>query len=514
MGKTKAAGGTVSDRYPGAWLTLMMVLCAAYAARHWFIYDGFIDATRDEAIYLPAILRNSDPALYAKDFFVTHFQVASGLFLRVSSALLSLAGGDYRLFLLGSSTALLFIFTSGVFFLVRSLSGSSAAALLSGLLLIRPRSAMAGVGFPVYLGNYQPRIFIDALTPWFFLGFLKAESRSGFLLLGASLGFVSWFYPVYPLQLAAFFMLLAVFRKRVPGALFLGLGFTAFFAPYYSRDILHGAGAITPETARILAWRNGDMFYPQAGAIFTQFVNNFSLPLALALAGTAAISREVRAQWPVRVLLFSFYAVTALLAASFLSYIFSPLGQVLLQRSGRLYHFIFLITGAIGAAALFGEKGKTVHKALYACLITATFIITDPQALFNMPVQKNPHVVYEFPKAEFLAVAEKAGRLTPPDAIFLIPPDGYNNFSIYAKRGIVVSYKTLSSLGDPAIIKRWYDTYNSVRAAYASGDINELRAAAHEYSADYILVRNGSFAAADTPVIKTDEFTVYKADPR
>lgn len=497
----------------GAWFALLMLLCAAYAGRHWLISDGFIDAARDESLYLPAILRNSNPALYPRDYFLGHFQLATGLFLDLSSWLLRLAGGDYRFLFLSVSTTLLFIFISGIFVLVRSITGSPAASFLAGLVLMRPREAMGGVGFAVYVGNYQPRIFIDALTPWFFWALLRSDSVLHYVLLGFSLGFASWLYPVYPLQLAILFILLAFFMKRYRGAAALAIAFSGIFIPYHLRSALAAAGPLIGNASQAALYRWEGMIYPRAGGIVVQFMRNFSLPLGLGLAGLAALRGSIAANPKLRLLLAAVPMAAALIAAAYLSYISPATIPLLLLRVGRLYHMIFLVIGAAGAAALFSRGGKPLLKSAYLGLVLANILVTAPLSLSRGSGPAADYGPATREKKDFLAAAAAVKRLTPLDSIFLIPTEQLNNFPVYSERGIVVSYKTAPWGSDPALLARWYEAYGKVRAAYESGDFSRIKEAAREYGADYILLYRGTAKTREIPVIRYGNFEIYRAGP-
>ncbi len=514
--RATAATGTVTEKAarPSAsrqarlWFSLLMLLCAAYAGRHWIIYDGYVPATRDESMFLPVILKNSTPALYARDYSVNNFHLASGVFLDFSSAWLKLAGGNLRVFLLGASTALLFIFIAGVFFLVRHLTGNPAASLLAGLLLMRPRPATAGTGFAVYVGNYQARTFIDALTPWFFLGYFKSGSAAGKLLLGCLLGAVSWFYPVYPAQLAALFALLSLLQGRVRDAVALSAGFAVIFAPYYFQAIVHGAGPLTPEAVRIVIGRWGNQVYPQVWGLISEFLWYFSLPLALFLVSGGARKAEGESG-DMRTFRLAGLAAAALIAASFLSYAFPVLLPLMLQRLGRLYHLIFLVCGAAGAVVLFSKEGRPALKAACLALVLLNLAVIDPRSLFEDFYPGLSANVSAPEKGELLALAALARKSTPVDSIFMVPPDGFNNFSLYSERGIVVAFKTTSAVNDSRVLEYWKTAYDKARAAYAGGDFSKLKALARNYGADYVLVASGTFKTDEKPVMEAGSLKIY-----
>ncbi|MDA8243779.1 MAG: hypothetical protein M0025_06620 [Elusimicrobia bacterium] len=501
------------DRRTWAWLGLLLLAAAVYAGRHWSVYDGFVDAARDESIYLPAILKHARPGLFANDYFLSHFQLSTGVFLDLSSFFLKLAGGDYRAFLLTYSTALLFVFVSGVFVLARSLTGSPAAASLAGLLLMRPREAMGGVGFAVYVGNYQPRMFIDALTPWLFWLFLRNGAERTQLLIGGVLGLASLFYPVYPLQLAAVLFLMALFLGRRRGAVLLGLAFTAFFLPYNFHSMARAAAPFTAATRAIIDYRWQGQIYPDLPTMAGEFLRNFSLPLALAAAGLWAAPGLLRAGGRFRAFLWVVPAVLIVMAAGFLSYLVPAGLPVMPQRLGRLFHLLFLIAGASGAAALFSEPGRSAAKSVCAGLVLANLLFTSP---LRLPGGRGEAARGPAPydQADFLTVAAEVRRATPQDAVFLIPPKSLNNFMIYAERGIVTSYKTVPSVSDPEVLARWYADYRKVSDAYSSGDLGRLRAVAAEYGAGYILVLGASPATKEKPLFGAGEFRVFPAARR
>ncbi|HBE88608.1 MAG TPA: hypothetical protein DDW67_05645 [Elusimicrobia bacterium] len=493
---------------PGTWLWLLMSICAVYAARHWFIYDGFVDFFRDEATYLPVIFKHSDPSLYPKDYFLANFHTATGFFLDVSSGLLRFAGGDLKTFLLSSSTVLLFVFVSGVFVLVRALTGNPAAAFLAGLLLIRPREAMGGVGFAVYVGNYQPRIFIDAVTPWLFWGLLAHGTLRAHIVIGVFLGLASWFYPVYPMQLAAAFVLISVIMKRSREALSLGAAFIVPFVLYHFPALLRAAPPLTETAVQALNFRCGDDVYPRAGVILGQFSRNFSLPLALGLAGFAACPDCVRKNFKLRSFLLTVPVVAVIIVAGVLVYLIPAALPLLPLRLGRLYHLVFLSVGAACAVPVMARRGSPYLKGLLALLVLANLLYTSPVTFSRGSGQGRRAEVTASEKDDFLAVAEAARSLTPVDAVFLIPPDGANHFSVYSRRAIVVSFKTLSSLTDSKILEYWFKTYRDVAAAYRSGDLGTIRKAASRYGADYVLLADEA-QTPEPPLFRRGRYSIY-----
>lgn len=508
---TEKAARLSASRQTRLWFCLLMLLCAAYAGRHWILYDGYVPATRDESMFLPVILKNSNPALYARDYFVNNFHLASGVFLDFSSAWLKLTGGNLRVFLLGASTALLFIFIAGVFFLVRHLTGNPAASLLAGLLLMRPRPATAGTGFAVYVGNYQARTFIDALTPWFFLGYFKAGSAAGKLLLGCSLGAASWFYPVYPAQLAALFALLSLFQARARDAAALSAGFAVLFVPYHLQAIINGAGPLTSEAARIVVGRWGNQVYPQVWGLISEFLWYFSLPLALFLASGGARKAEGESG-DMQTFRLAGLAAAALIAASFLAYVFPVLLPLMLQRLGRIYHLIFLVCGAAGVSVIFSKEGRQMLKAACLALVLLNLAVIDPRSLAGV-VYPSLNAAEPVPaKNELLALAALAKKSTPVDSIFLVPPYGFNNFSLYSERGIVVAFKTTPSVNDSRVLEYWKTAYDKARAAYADGDFLKLKALGRDYGADYVLVSSGTFKTREAPVMEAGSLKIYTLD--
>jgi hypothetical protein len=487
-----------------------MSVCAVYAARHWLTYDGFIGASRDEVIYLPAILKNSDPALYPDDFFLSNFQVATSFFLDLSSGLLSLAGGDYRIFLLSTSTALLFVFISGVFAMMLRLTGSPAAALLAGLLLLRPREAMGSVGFAVYVGNYQPRIFIDAITPWVFWALLRFGPPGGPAVVGFILGLASCFYPVYPVQLSALLVLILLFMKRGRDAGLLALTFSVPFVACHFQSLVAASQPLTEAAAAVIERRWYGQFYPRGEVLAYEFIRNFALTGAFAAAGAAASPGLLSGRPGFRYILLVVPAAAALMAAGYLSYDVPALLPLMPQRLGRLFHLVFISIGAAGTAALMERKGRVYLKFLLLGLLSANLCYTGPVP----PVRTRETAAVTSTAAEkkdFLFVAEAARELTPRDAVFMIPPRGADNFQLYSRRSVVVSYKNLSSILDPKVLEYWDRACSDVAAAYASGDPGRIKETASLYGAEYVLF-SGTAAPAGTPVFSSGGYSVYRTE--
>ena len=505
----RSAAGLFAPSRWRFWLVMLMAFFAVYAGRHWLLYDGFVEATRDESIFLPLILKKLDPSLYQRDFFVNNFQLASGAFLSLSAVWLKLCGGDYRLFLLGGSTAWLLIFVLGVFFLAKRITGNPVAAFLAGVLLTRPRPATAGVGFAVYLGNYQARSFVDALTPWFFLAYLRPGSSYGKLLLGTALGACSWFYPVYPAQLAGLFTLMCLMEKHPREAISVAAGFSLLFLPYYWPAITQAAGPLTEAAARVISDRWGNQVYPQVGVLMGEFCWYFSLPAAAAVLGAALTRGYAFNGCGMRSLVLAGAAAAMLIAVSFLGYFFPVFLQLMLQRMGRMYHLIFLLAGAAGAAAFFTVRKRYVLKLAYAAALLLSFGFTDPKEFVYARFGFQPAASPAVRKDELLEISRIAEERTPVDSMFLIPPEGMNNFSLYSKRGIVVSFKTPSSIRDSRVLEYWAGAYTKAREAYSGRDFLRLKKVAMEYGSDYIMIHSGSFRTGEPPEFKTKNLEVY-----
>ncbi|MHC4861324.1 MAG: DUF6798 domain-containing protein, partial [Planctomycetota bacterium] len=116
-------------------------------------------------------------------------------------------------------------------------------------------------------------------------------------------------------------------------------------------------------------------------------------------------------------------------------------------------------------------------------------------------------------RRSFLEVGRWCRAETPRDAVFLVPPEEFAPFRLYARRSVVVTRKeggfAVTFLGEEG--GRWADLYRRVSAAYARSDTAEILALARERHADYVLAEL-PWNALDLPVaFRSGPFVVHRA---
>ena len=165
------------------------------------------------------------------------------------------------------------------------------------------------------------------------------------------------------------------------------------------------------------------------------------------------------------------------------------------QRQRFLALFLILITAVPAGLAVF-------H--FFPDLKTP---LPNQDAALDSVVTVQPHKSWN----EFIALSDWVMEHTPKDALFLVPPSGFEVFRITAERGIVVSYKDGSTLiltqDDGG--QSWQDRYTTVRDAYLANKADVINKVAGKYRAEYIIVDVTKNPLPFTPLYRNARYAAY-----
>jgi hypothetical protein len=481
----------------------------------------------DETLLLPIALRHAELATYEGDrwlaatarvFSVPYSWIVGSLMASIDDPIVALrwlALPFHAVFLAGT-------------WRVAERDGGPAAGLVAMLLCLVPpldRIVLAP-------GGGLPRDLVFALLPWFLLGAdaTLARPRAG-LWLFAGLGLVANLHPLTALHAAVWLGAIGLVRDPSPrglvAALMRGLGFATGAAPYVMQYLARPAAPGAVDQA-VYVWRLGSMGGESVGSFALRMETVLLLGAAAAVVVLAW--RKDGGRWPKW---FAAAAALALVLAALgptLGRFVVPLRAVQLARFERIAAWCAIVLLASGGVAVWraGRKRSVVVAAvLVAAAAWGPWLlggvpIRGPLARLGRKLDRSSGVPYEPPappglavrkdvadpsspelRDAFLSVCSLARAATPEGALFLVPPEKWGPFRVYARRAVAVTRKeggaALSFLGAAGM--RWFDDYAEAVRVYASGDEAAWKELAGRGGASFVIADAGTRAPAGWPVV-------------
>jgi hypothetical protein len=258
-------------------------------------------------------------------------------------------------------------------------------------------------------------------------------------------------------------------------------------------------------------------------------------PLALLLAGPLALRLPGLAA-PRRLLCLLTLAALFALPGGIVTSRVAALTQLQFLRFTRILGFLALIPAAALLGSLFAHRGLRLGR-LIASAVVLLLLFTGAfqnhwferggRRLFGRPPPLAPPAPPrprggelagrpEADRAAYLAFAGRCRRETPHDALFLVPPEDFSHFRLYARRSLVVDRKSggfaVTLLGRKGL--DWLAQYREVVALYARGDTAALL--------EYCRAKDVDFVVAELPaddfglpvVIREGPFVLHAVPPR
>lgn len=527
------------------WAAGVLVAFAASVVHSALNADQVLHGLSDEALLVPLGLRTVGAAPYAGD---TWLATAAGVFSIPYSWLVGLAtrsAEDPVLALRLMAAPFLAVFLAGVWKLAARVGGSAAAARLALALTVAPvllaepaLAAHLGVFAPALHGSLAemtlapgaalPRDLVFAFFPLLWAAGSGLFDRGGLVMALAGLvaGLLANVHPLTALHTAGLLLLTGLWERHDAGgfarfgAAVLGflLGAAPFLAQYLSYPSLPGSPA--PE---LLRWRidgiGGESLQHWADRVEPLIWLWLGMLVLLRAAGTERTQGETR-------LLRGAVVATVVAAAGPLVTNSVPALQGLQpDRFGRFAAVLMVVLGArLALLAWRGQAGRLVATGAVALLCVAFVgpaavrvvrgggdrgpfgtvvrkLVRDTGAAAARPSLPPGLVARTTPgdpssprdpaaTADFLDVCRFARTDAPDDALFLVPPEEFGAFRVYARRGVVVTRKeggfALSFLGGRGT--EWFEQYARVVRTYAGGTDDDWASLAGDSGAGFAVL--------------------------
>jgi hypothetical protein len=511
------------------WLGLLLLISVAlYTARYWLYWDRFVESTMDEAIWLPLAMRWNDPTIFTQDPFVPvalpFFPVAYTGFVAAMLTVWS----DPGMVLLVSSSALLAIYALGVYWLGCIVLEHRVAAFLIALVSLRVNVDLSGTGWGIFLGNAMPRAFFFAAAPWVLGLFLqRVHSASPLVWVGLIVGVVGNIHPLSALHL---YLMMAGALALTPGPehrlkrlCSLTGGFAVGIVPYLFQWVQ--LRDVTPLRMEILRFRAEVQSFPDWDVLVQRLLFSFLPASCMALGGWVLIrSTEDRLRaWGIARL--GLIALIGTILGPLMTWLVPRLFAIhLLRMSGYLFLLFLILTGFLvrdllrrgtwmtmvvgyGVAVLLflsAGGGRAGEVAQWASAV----ISSERRAVLGADV--GPGENRELDKQAFLDLCNWARSYTDRDALFLMPPDRFASFRIYAQRALLVTFKDGAvTVFSGHLAEDWYARYREAERLYDSFQPDSVTAFSGRYAVHYA-VQETMHAAIDLPVVyENHRYRVY-----
>jgi hypothetical protein len=500
------------------------VIClvwALFVIRYWVFADGFIDSSSDDTWHIPWALKLVDPELYPRDFFLNEaFRIfPKPIFYLLAWAIYLFKDIRFTTLFISSSLLLVFLITSYIF--IYQTTKARWISLLISLLFIRPRNAFGGAGWGIYLGSVEPRAFCIAITPlllWYFSRHFN--DRKKLFLLFSVMGILTNLHPLSALHLALLLCLALIWLNPwgttlVINTLVVATGFSLGAFWYIMQYINFQASLPSVE---IINYRFAYLTLPAFSNFIAFGFNNFAIPLSFAIAGllSGAYSNQDNTLSVVK----KCFLISILLALSTVVSKIYPKYMIyqVMRISGTIYLFAF----TLGSLFLIGLKKKETlgSYATIFFIFLILFIFTDFRSNFYR-LQKiirgeissqlviSKQNIYQAPhKDAFMDLCQWVVAHTSKNSLFLVPPDGFNTFRIYSKRGIIVSYKDGgAAIYNKAYAATWYQMYQQVKQLYHTKNVDHLLNFAKKNKVNF-LVDDRSDQIWELPIAYQNEYYI------
>lgn len=491
----------------------------------------------DEALLLPIALRQADPSLYPGDtWLATTAGVFSVAYSWLIAALLSFIDDPIAALRLLSIPAHA-VLIAGTWRLAERFGGRAAAVAATLLVALPPCSVI--VFAP---GAALPRDLVFAALPWLTLALVDAPSPRRAVVVFGALGLLANLHPLTGLHFAALFLVVGLVLDPTPrgaaACAVRGVAFAVGASPYAAQYLARPA-AVGDVDPAVYAWRLPEMAGESVGAWAARMEPAIWLGAAAAVLAVAARrlgATPPRALVVVLVVSFAFAALGPTIGR-----LAPPLRAVQLARFERVSDWCAVVVAAVCLATAWRARAFAAVSAALACVAASTIQAgafddapgpRGPIARVGRLIDRGAGVPFARPvppalrprtdvvdptspdnREAFLAVCRFAREETAEDALFLVPPEHWGPFRVYARRGVFVTRKeggaALSFLGAQGA--RWFDDYSAAVEAYAAGDQGRLGAFAEQRGADYVVADPGTIPPPWPLVLSAGKFRVFDA---
>jgi uncharacterized protein DUF6798 len=512
------------------WAAAAALAVAAAAWNAWTRRGQVCGPVEDETLLVPLALRHAGLATYSSDgwlatvgpvFSVPYSWLLGHLLAWIDDPVVALRW-----------LALPFhaVFLAGAWRLAERTAGRAAGPLAAVLCALPPFAPLV-----LAPGGALPRDLVFALVPWLVVASDAVRGRAGGTVLWFGLGVVANLHPLTALHAVMWLVAMDLARDASPAALrplaSRCLGFVAGASPYIAQYLSRPAGAGAADEA-VYAWRLGSMAGETWGPWATRMEPLLWLAAAAAVLASAARRDAERVpRWFVAAGAAAFVLAAIGPVAGGVIAVLRPFQFERFERFADLAAIVLVAGGAVAAWRARRHVALVAAAALAALAVAGPGVLGDdagrgPVGRLGRAIDRRAGVPAEPPpppglavrgapdptagrdRGDFLAVCRFAREATPEGALFLVPPENWGPFRVYARRGVVVTRKeggaVLAFLGGTGI--RWFREYAEAAAAYARDDAPGLAA---RRRADYVVLdaasgreavfRAGRFAVVALP---------------
>lgn len=507
---------------------LLLTGVVLYAARYWLYWDRFVEGTLDEAIWIPLAMKWNDATIFAHDPFVPvvlpFFPVAYTWFMASMLALWP----DPGTVLLISSSALLAIYVAGVYWLAQLIMEHRLAALLIALVSLRVNVDLSGTGWGIYLGNAMPRAFLFAATPWI-LGLFIRRVRSASQLMGVGivLGLVGNIHPLSALHLYLMMAGAIVLTEgpdtrlarlgSVSGGLAIGI-MPYLFQWLQVRDV-------TPLRMEILRFRADVQSFPGWDVVIRSLLSSYVVPSLIAMIGWRCLKSPQDRDRAGAIARLALVVVICTVLGPVLAWLVPRLFAVhLLRMSGYVFLLCLLLSGFVVRALLRRGTG-TMTAAGYGLalllFLTAGGGRVGEMAQWAAGISSKTMTAFgadvgareggELDKQAFLDLCRWARSHTDREVLFLVPPERFAPFRIYAERALFVTFKDGAvTVFSGRSAEDWYARYRDAERVYQAFEPAAVIALSQRHGIGYV-VQESARQAVDLPVAyENRRYRVYR----
>jgi hypothetical protein len=505
---------SVSVPRRSVWLGAAAIACAAAAWNAWSNSGRLCGPIEDETLLLPIAMRETGLAPFPGDrWLATVAPVFSVPYSWIVGTLLRFFD-DPVVALRCLAVPFHAVFLAGTWRLAERFAGRAAAAIAVAVCVLPPLR-----GLVLAPGAALPRDLVFALLPRFVLGADAARDRPrAAIALFVALGAVANLHPLTALHAALWLLFVELIRAPSPAgvgrAAVRGLAFVGGASPYViqylTRPAAQGAAdetvyawrlaSMAGETWGPWATRMEPLLWIGAAAVFVLAATRREsgapprwFVAASAAAFAVAALGPVAGRWivPLRALQFgrlerfadwcAAILLAAGVAAAWRGRRFAALGAATAFVAVAL--FGLGIAGDAAGRGPLGRVGRAIDRRA-----GVPFAPAAPEGLVTRPVTEDPTSASN--RDAFLSVCRFARDETSPGALYLVPPEHWGPFRVYARRAVAVTRKeggaALSFLGAAGM--DWYRDFAEAARVYASSDPAAWAGLARTWRASYAVL--------------------------
>lgn len=510
-------------------LYVLLALGAAYA-NNW--YEPPFSPSSDLNVHIPIAFKLHDPRLYSTDpvfgssGWKLHTRLDSLLFPLLLGWLFPILGG-IRPVLIVLAFILGLVFVVGIYGLTYYLSGDFLAGVIAAFLASLDYPALGGVQLGFAPASVLPRNFVVAVSPIIVVLFLRWRDGKSLWVLYASLGLMTIFHVLAPLHLVLILTLALIAISTLSWSslktvlvggiicLICALPSVVTFLP-----TLNDVVTVTSDEASVVVTRYAFAVRPSWVEILLFGIAFLPFALFGGLGFRRALKRQAN-----RKSVFRVYSILCLIGL-----LLPWLGQVInaftlsftrLEMLRITRYYIVLSFAPVGMllASWIKRRGR-LQFVLVPVVLVVIMALSRPQvgtAVFlkglewfgpgqEVPAEtegRDAQLGMVWNWHAFTDLCHWVDLNTPVEALFLAPTD-WNPFRVYARRGLVVSWKGTEWPG-------WAERYAMVQSLYDCPDAGAFVETATAYAVDYVVVMRELALPGLELAYENDYYAVYKA---